>query len=93
MSSGAAVLPVQGPPGITTPPVGQTVARGANVTFSVVATGTPAPSYQWRRNGVNIGGATGSSYTRNNVQSGDVGMYSVVVSNPLGSGGERRRWR
>jgi len=83
--SGAAVLTVQVPPGITTPPVGQTVARGANVTFSVVATGNPAPSYQWRRNGVNIGGATGSSYTRNNVQSGDVGMYSVVVSNPLGS--------
>ncbi len=85
VTSGNAVLTVYVPPAITTQPVGQTVAPGASVTFSVTATGNPAPTYQWRRNGVNISGATGSSYTKSNVQSADVGLYSVVVNNLLGS--------
>ncbi|HOC56685.1 MAG TPA: immunoglobulin domain-containing protein [Verrucomicrobiota bacterium] len=82
--SGNAVLTVYVPPAITVQPVGQTVAAGSSATFSVTATGSPAPAYQWRRNGVNLSGATASSYTRSNVQSADVGLYSVVVSNPAG---------
>jgi len=85
VTSGNAVLTVYVPAAITTQPVGQTVAPGASATFSVTATGNPAPTYQWRRNGVNISGATGSSYTKSNVQSADVGLYSVVVNNLLGS--------
>jgi N-acetylmuramoyl-L-alanine amidase len=78
------LYPIQ-PPTITTQPQGQTVSAGANVTFSVVASGSAPLSYQWRFNGANISGATGTSHTRNNVQFADGGSYSVVVSNPGGS--------
>jgi beta-mannanase/fibronectin type 3 domain-containing protein len=73
------------PPSITTQPRSQTVNVGANVTFSVGATGTAPLSYQWRFNGGSISGATSSSYTKNNVQTSDAGNYSVVVTNAYGS--------
>ncbi len=83
-TSGNVVLTVYVPPAITVQPTGQTLASGASATFSVTATGNPAPTYQWRLNGANISGATGSSYTKSNVQSANVGFYSVVVSNLAG---------
>ena len=85
LTSAGAVLIVQALPLITAQPLGQTVAAGANVSFTVTATGSQPLSYQWRRNGVNISGATASSYARNNVQTADVGLYSVVVANSYGS--------
>ena len=72
-------------PTITTAPVGQAVAAGTNVTFTASATGTPPLFYQWNLAGTNIAGASGTSYTRTNVQSGDAGGYSVVVSNAAGT--------
>ena len=39
-------------------PAGQTVTAGQTATFSVVATGTPPLSYQWRKNSANISGAS-----------------------------------
>ncbi len=72
-------------PIVTSPPMSQTVIAGATVTFSVTATGTPAPSYQWRRGGTNLAGATLSTLTLNNVQPGDAGGYSAVVTNSAGS--------
>jgi hypothetical protein len=57
----------------------QTVSVGANVSFSVVASGSSL-NYQWRKNGVNIGGANAATYTRSNAQSADAGNYSVVVT-------------
>ena len=44
-----------------------------------------APAYQWRFGATNIGGATTSSYTRNNAQPADAGNYSVVLTNMGGS--------
>ncbi len=72
-------------PSITTQPASQTVTAGANVTFSVVATGTAPLSYQWMKNSANIAGATTSTLTLNNVASTDAGGYSVNVSNSAGS--------
>ncbi|QLQ36735.1 nucleoside hydrolase-like domain-containing protein [Micromonospora robiginosa] len=72
-------------PVITAQPVGQTVAPGATITFTVAATGASPLSYRWRRNGVDIAGATASSYTLTNVQSAHAGDYTVVVTNSLGS--------
>ena len=60
------------------------MTAGGTATFTVSATGTAPLSYQWRRNSVNISGASGSSYTRHNVQPGDAGNYSVVVTNAGG---------
>jgi hypothetical protein len=50
------------------------------VTFTVSATGTGL-TYQWRKNGVNIGGATSSSYLISSVVAGDSGLYDVIVAN------------
>ena len=80
-----AVAPAPVAPTITTQPTSQTVAAGASVTFSVVATGTPSPTYQWKKNGANIAGATGSSYTIPAVISTDAGSYTVVVTNSQGT--------
>ncbi|MFM6174490.1 MAG: alpha/beta hydrolase fold domain-containing protein, partial [Sphaerospermopsis kisseleviana] len=45
-------------PAIIAEPVSVSVAAGNSAAFSVEATGTPVPSYQWRKDGVNIVGAT-----------------------------------
>jgi hypothetical protein len=71
-------------PVITTQPQSQTVAAASSVTFSVVATGIPAPTYQWQLNGAAITGATGTSFTIQQASFG-VGSYTVVVTNSLGS--------
>lgn len=72
-------------PVIVTQPASQTLVIGRPATFTVTATGTPAPAYQWRRNGVDLPGATGASYHLPRVTSGAVGVYTVVVTNPAGS--------
>ena len=72
-------------PIITGQPKNITVTQGDNAVFSVTATGTAPLSYQWRKNGVNISGATAPSYTMSNTTTANAGTYSVVVSNALGS--------
>ncbi len=72
-------------PAITTQPVSQTVVAGDPVTFSAAASGTPQPTYQWRKNGVEINGATLSSYMIVRTVSADAGIYTVVVTNRAGS--------
>ena len=42
-------------------------------------------SYQWRFNGTNIAGATGTSLTLSNVQPAQAGSYSVRVTNAFGA--------
>lgn len=79
------VLSTGGPPTISGQPQNLTVAQGSNALFSVALNGTPPFGYQWRFGGTDLGGATQSSYTRNNVQPADAGGYSVVVTNSLGS--------
>jgi hypothetical protein len=71
---------------ITTQPASQTVTAGQTATFSVAATGTAPLSYQWRKNGAAISGATSSSYTTPATTSSDNGaQFIVVVSNTAGS--------
>ena len=72
-------------PAIATAPKNQNRLLGESVTFTVAATGTAPFNYQWRKNGVNISGATGSSYTLSNLQSTHAGAYSVHISNAYGS--------
>ncbi len=78
--------PNAGPPTITTQPQSRTNNTGDNSTFNLTAAGSPVLGYAWRRNGSPIGGATGSSYTLNNVQLPDSGgLFSCVVSNGYGA--------
>ena len=79
-----AVLALNTPVVITKQPAGLSVNQGASATFSVVATGTEPLTYQWRKGGVNISGATSSSYTVSGVQSVDLGDYDVIVTNVVG---------
>jgi hypothetical protein len=73
-------------PTITTQPVNQTVTAGQTATFSVVAGGTAPLSYQWQQNGVNIAGATASSYTTPVTTTANSGStFDVVVSNTAGN--------
>lgn len=72
-------------PSITTQPVSQSVAVGANVTFTVTASGTPAPTFQWQKGGVAIAGATSSTLTLTTVQIGAAATYTVVVTNSPGA--------
>ena len=60
---------------ITTAPQAQTIAIGSSISLSVSATGPGTLSYQWYKDGVAIGGATGSTYTKANAQTSDSGSY------------------
>jgi hypothetical protein len=73
-------------PTITTQPASQTVPAGANVSFTVAASGTAPLSYRWRRNGANIAGATSATLSLTSVTTGQSGgSYSCVVSNSAGT--------
>jgi hypothetical protein len=58
---------------------------GQGASFTVVATAAPPPTYQWRKDGVAIPGATGATLTITNAQPSDAGSYSVAVTNAAGS--------
>ncbi len=84
VTSSEATLSVLGPPVITAQPAAQTVAVGATAAFSVTATGTSL-TYQWRRNGVAVSGATAASYTTAaTVATDDGAVYSVDIGNGAG---------
>ena len=72
------------PPVIIEQPQSQNVTEGDDVTFSVTAEGDNL-SYQWFMEGLEIPGATDSSYTIENVQVTHSGHYKVIVYNNAGS--------
>ena len=61
--------------------------EGQTATFSVDATGAGPISYQWRRNGTPISGATSASYTTPplTIATDSGTTYSVVITNSLGT--------
>lgn len=71
-------------PVITAQPANQTVIAGGSVMFTVAAGGAPRPSFQWRKDGVAIPGATGSTYTIASASLADAGSYTVVAANTGG---------
>lgn len=74
-----------GPAAINGQPVSTTGLPGRSATFSVSAIGTEPLSYQWKKAGTPIPGATASTLTLNNVTFADAGSYSVTVANAQGS--------
>ena len=65
---------------------GNTTAKpNANATFNVSASSSRVLSYQWRFNGVDIQGATKSSYTVTNVTLAQEGLYRVLVTDSISS--------
>ncbi len=76
-----AVLPVT----ITRQPQSQSAVIPSAVALSVQATGSAPLSYRWRKDGVDIPGATSSSFVITAALADDAGSYTVVVSNAAGS--------
>jgi hypothetical protein len=86
VTSSAATLTVNAPPSITAQPVSKSVMAGQTATFSVNATGAAPITYQWKKGGVAVGGATASSYTTPVTTTADNGsQFTVTVSNGAGS--------
>jgi hypothetical protein len=75
--------PVQ-PPQITSQPSAQTIGIGRQGALSVGASGSGL-AYQWRLNGADILGATGSSLSLKDANFGNAGLYTVVISNGGGA--------
>ncbi|MBO2008599.1 PQQ-dependent sugar dehydrogenase [Siccationidurans soli] len=75
-----------GLPVIAVQPTNKSTSIGQPVTFAILASGNPTPTYQWQRNGVAIAGANTSSYTLPNPALTDSGArFRVVVSNSAGT--------
>ncbi len=84
-SAVSAITIVAGPPVIVQQPVSITRFEGAVATFSVANQGSTPWSFQWKKGGTAITGATASSYTIPVVHTADAGSYTVTITNPLGS--------
>ncbi len=87
--SGDALLTVTAAaaPVITMQPSDATVMAGTTATFAVATAGGMAPiSYQWKKNGAAVAGATSATYTTGATVTTDSGTkYSVDVVHPLGT--------
>lgn len=81
----SALITVRSAPVIVAPPVSQSVPAGTTVTLAVEAGAYPAPTYQWRRNGTALPGATAPTLILTDVRSANAGDYSVEVTNGLGT--------
>ncbi|MDC0369743.1 SUMF1/EgtB/PvdO family nonheme iron enzyme, partial [Opitutales bacterium] len=71
-------------PAIVSVPQTRSVARGGTTTLFVSASGDDL-SYQWKKNGVDISGATSAGLPLQNATGADEGNYTVVISNSEGS--------
>lgn len=73
------------PPTITLQPGPVTVFLGQAASFTGRALGSPPMTYQWRRNGTALAGATTTALNLAAVQFADEGDYTLVASNGAGS--------
>jgi beta-galactosidase len=81
------LIHVQAPdsaPMIVTQPQGGARPAGASILFRVTANANPAPSYQWFKDGLQIGGNSPTLFI-DQLKADDAGSYEVVVSNSAGS--------
>ncbi|MGA2177765.1 MAG: immunoglobulin domain-containing protein [Verrucomicrobiota bacterium] len=72
------------PPEFISQPVSRSTNVGATVSFSALVDNPTPSTYQWRKDGNDISGATEMSYTLYNVQFADAGSYAVFVNNAEG---------
>ena len=83
-TSNAATLTVTGTaPVVITQPASVAQPAGTAASLTVVASGSPA--YQWRKNGVNVVGATNATLPFAALTAADTASYDVVLTNATGS--------
>ncbi|MEM7163984.1 MAG: hypothetical protein AAF581_00885 [Planctomycetota bacterium] len=73
------------PTTITTQPVGGAFCTGAPISLTVAATGNGAVTYEWRKDGVPIPGATLPTFSIASAVTGDAGSYDCMVVAGCGS--------
>jgi hypothetical protein len=66
-------------------PADESVCLDGSVALKVIASGTDPLSYQWRKDGQSITGATTDTYAIESAEPEDAGQYDVVVSDLFGS--------
>ncbi len=71
-------------PRFITQPAGGVYIQGENVTLSVWADGTPPLTYQWKRNGEDVAGATAAELLLSGITAAQAGDYTVLVTNGAG---------
>ena len=85
------LLAADSAPFIVSSPAEQQLPAGSNAIFAVSATGSAPLLYHWQKdftnlvNGGNIAGATSTNLIISNVSAADAALYSVVISNSVGS--------
>ena len=60
------------------------VKAGTALVFSAPASGVPSPTFQWRRNGIDIPGATSRTLHLNEPQPEDEGTFTCLLCNLVG---------
>jgi cyclophilin family peptidyl-prolyl cis-trans isomerase len=70
-------------PTFITQPVAQTVAVGSTVVFNSVALG--APTFEWRRNGAIVAGASSATLVISGASAAQEGTYTVTATNASGA--------
>jgi hypothetical protein len=83
VTSSPATLTVDTTPEISSQPESETVTVSQTASFTVVATGIPAPTFAWLKNGVAIKGATNPTLTLTDVQTNAAANYTVAVKNSV----------
>ena len=91
------ITPAPTAPAFSGSPSNVTIASGQNASFTVVASGNPAPTFVWQKsldagaiwtdlvNGGRISGATSSTLTITGALSADAASYRAVATNGVGS--------
>jgi len=79
----ASATPTSSSASITGP--SSAVSPGASFTLTAVPSGFTGTSYQWRRNNVDISGATSSSYSVASMQTANAGTYTVMIGLSTGN--------
>ena len=88
-NSNPAFLFVLSPPGIVTQPTDLIAIAGTSVSLQAGADGTAPLTYQWRRNGALLPGATSPTLSFPSVQVSDTAGYYLVVENDFGAATSR----
>jgi len=88
---GLTATPSSYAPSFTTQPTpAPPYCAGSSITFTIAAAGLPAPSFQWRRDGIDlanggsISGATSATLTIAPATAADAGLYDCVATNANG---------
>ncbi|MCB1045421.1 MAG: SBBP repeat-containing protein [Acidobacteria bacterium] len=80
-----ALLEVEGPPIIFSHPDNQSICSGLDATFTVVPSGPGPFTYQWRKDGIDLIGATSATLVITSANVSDEGLYTCNVLGTCGS--------